>query len=249
MDEVLESIPASTWVAGPLPGHAIDKAVQLHNQRIAAVIQPLEADVRSYMTLLAKINGKRFSVVVNPSHLGLEKGIIEYKNRLEYVLTRADNHAIRVWIDTAAKKVDTVIETYMALAAHYASPGIMLHSNRQRTKADLQRMLHIVPHAHVAIVHDSDHGDFKSQQAVAQNFTKLAQYLVAKKIPLTIACKDGKLVHSVMKQAHKRAISICVQQPMGQAGSTEGVALEQYVPYGAAWKNIYFTKLRQLYRG
>ena len=119
MDETLATAAASTWIAGPRAEHAIEKAVHLHNNRIAAVIKPLEADMRSYMSLLAKINGKRFSIVVDSTHLGLYKTLIGYKACLEHVLTRAELHGIRTWIDTPQKKADAVIETYRAGAEYY----------------------------------------------------------------------------------------------------------------------------------
>ncbi len=258
---------ARQWVAGETMDDAVHVALEANRRGIHALVNhlgehyrekaPVEATVREYLRLVAKLKEARVDgdVSIKPTQFGI---FIDKEYALSQILPVLDATKAwgRIfWVDMeAASTVADTIWIYEDLRRRYDRVGLCLQANIRRTREDLVRLLPVG--ARIRLVKgaykETPDVAFTSRADIDRAYLRHLETLFAQGRDFAVASHDGRIIARALElsKAHPEvpfefAMLQGVRDPLKAELVTQGHKVTEYIPYGPTWLPYFTRRLRE----
>jgi proline dehydrogenase len=259
----------SRFVAGETPAEALERAADLNDRGIGAIVNllgehyreraPADRDATTYRELVDHVAnaGLWACVSVKPSQIGLAADEAAFRANAERIVAAAANRGIFVWFDMEDHTTtDATLDAYEALAREYGpdadtgAVGICLQANLRRTAGDLERLAPLPGKVRLVKGAYDEPADIahRSKAAVNAAYRDHLAYMFREfDDGIAVGSHDPAMIDLARDLHPEHGTSYEVQMLMGvreaaQTGlAADGVEVWQYVPYGARWA-AYFSR-------
>jgi proline dehydrogenase len=250
---------ASRFVAGSSLDEAIDAAVDLGNEGIAAMLDHLGENVErdeqaiaaanAYIAAIERIRvtpGLDCQISIKLTQLGLDRSEALCLSQVERVLAAAERGDTLVMIDMEDHRyVDRTLAMFRDLRTRHDLVGVCLQSALRRTPSDVLTLpeastIRLVKGAYL----ESPDAAFQRRREVDAAWAGLFTTLLARGHRVHAATHDERLVDGAIKVADERSIPRShvefqmlygIRRDLQRRLAADGRPVRVYVPYGAEW--------------
>lgn len=254
---------ANRFVAGETPAEALDRAIELNEQGLGAIINLLGEhytdrstvadDTGEYLDLVRDISreGLDACISVKPTQLGLDLGESLFHEQLEQVVTTAKAADVFVWMDMEGTgTTEPSVAAFETVAEEYPrGVGLCLQANLRRTGEDIERLADVPGKIRLVKGAYREPPDVAYQSAARVNEAyraHLESLFRTREWGIAVASHDPEMIEHA-KQLHAvHGGQLEFQMLMGvrhdaQLELAAEYAVYQYIPYGSRWVS-YFTR-------
>jgi proline dehydrogenase len=258
---------ASNFIAGKNNQDVKDTGKLLYSQKgIKPIANRLgehytdEHDIRTtktqYIELIDKFSNSpvKYEISVKPTQLGSEKGYNELYNNLDYIVKKASENDIFVWIDMEDEDhIVKTIKSYHQIALDYPrSAGICLQANLKRTKEDI-RIIGRIDGSSVRIVKGAyssyDSETFETKDKIDDNMKQIIDYatnVIDHRV--AIGSHDKEIIEDYTGDSYNDKIEFQMLKGVRedyQEELSDDYDVLQYMPYGEEWISYTYRRIRE----
>lgn len=259
---------ARRFVAGETSSEALDHVADLNSSDIGGILNLLgehyedpagaRSDSEMYEQLIADIGASELNccISVKPSQLGLEIDAETFESNLDHIVSTADDHSMRVWVDMEDHTtVDTTLDAVTTMADRYEVPmGVCLQSNLKRTDEDLERLVDspIAIRLVKGAYDEPASVAYQSRAQVDEVYKEQLDYLFEHANgTIAVGSHDPEMISHAQDLHDEFGSNYEVQMLMGvrtdaqKRLAQEGVTVNQYIPYGSKWFSYFYRRVRE----
>lgn len=260
---------AKRYIAGDELKDAIDAALALNREGIAATIDHLGENVkdkkqaeeaaREYLTLLDEIKRMKAEtgVSLKLTQMGLDVSEKLASANAESVIKKAASLGKFVRFDMEGSAyTQRTIDVFLSLHKKYPNTGIAIQSALKRSEADIKTL--IAEKTSVRLVkgayHEPPEIAFEKKEDVDASYERLMKELLLKGVKPALATHDEKIIEEAISFAEKKRIEkdafefqmlLGIKRPLQKRLAKEGFRVRVYVPYGRQWLPYTMRRLRE----
>jgi proline dehydrogenase len=255
---------ASRFVAGETPAAALDRAQELNDRDVKAILnllgehyedrQPADEDAEAYLRLLEDIEGSGIEacISVKPSQVGLDAGTEVFRENVERIVEYAAARDVFVWIDMEDHTTtDATLDAYEELAiAHDGGVGVCVQANLKRTEADLERVADLPGKVRLVKGAYDEPAEiaYKEKAAVNEAYREYLEYMFEHfDGGIAVGSHDPEMINLAEDLYEEYGTDFEIQMLMGVREDAQfELAAEyevwQYVPYGDKWLSYFYRR-------
>jgi len=255
---------ASKFVAGETPAAALDRARELNDRDVKAILNllgehyrdrgPADEDAEAYLRLLEEIDGSGLDacISVKPSQIGLDAGTQVFRENVERIVDHAADRDLFVWIDMEDHTTtDATLDAYEELARkHEGGVGVCVQANLKRTAEDLERLADVPGKVRlVKGAYDEPESIALTEKAdVDAAYEEYLEYMFEHfDGGIAVGSHDPAMVSLARDLHDEHGTDFEIQMLMGvredaQFDLAEEYEMYQYVPYGDKWLSYFYRR-------
>jgi proline dehydrogenase len=256
---------ASRFVAGETPAEAIERADDLNDRGVKAILNllgehyherpPADDDAAAYRDLVRDIADTDVDacVSVKPSQIGLDVGEEVFRENLEGIVETADEHGVFTWVDMEDHETtDATLDAYEDFARKYEGDvGVCVQANLKRTGDDLERLADVPGKVRLVKGAYDEPAElaYKDKARVNEAYREYLEYMFREfEDGVAVGSHDPAMIEHAADLHEEYGTDYEVQMLMGvrEDAQTElaadGVEVYQYLPYGDKWFSYFYRR-------
>jgi len=256
---------AGRFVAGETPAEAIERADDLNDRDVKAILNllgehyherpPADEDAAAYRGLVRDVADTDVDacVSVKPSQIGLDVGEDVFRENLEGIVEVADEHGVFTWVDMEDHETtDATLDAFEDFAREYEGDvGVCIQANLKRTAEDLERLADVPGKVRLVkgAYDEPKEIAYKKKERVNEAYRDYLEYMFREfDGGVAVGSHDPAMIQHAADLHDEYGTDYEVQMLMGvrEDAQTElaadGVEVWQYVPYGGKWFSYFYRR-------
>jgi proline dehydrogenase len=257
---------ASNFLAGETPAEAVAHATERNENNVGVILNLLgehyndrreaAADARAYGRLIGDIDrgDLRACVSVKPTQLGLDISEDCFREHLDHVVARGQEHDVFVWLDMEDHETtDATLDAFEHHACEHGTVGVCIQANLRRTGGDLERLAALPGKVRLVKGAYDPPADIahQSRERVEEAMRDHLRFMFREfEDGVALGSHDPALVTLAADLHETYGTPYEVQMLMGvRTGAQQDLAahheLWQYAPYGERWLSYFYRRVTE----
>ncbi|OYR55669.1 proline dehydrogenase family protein [Halorubrum halodurans] len=259
---------ARRFVAGESVPEALDHARARNEEGIGVILNLLgehyddpadaRADADAYRRLLDDLAGTDLDacISVKPSQIGLDVSADLFEEQYRDLVAHAHERDAFVWCDMEdADTTDATLDAFESIAADYPwSVGQCVQSNLKRTREDLERLVDVpgVVRLVKGAYDEPDSIAYTDKADVDEAYRGDIEFLFEHRDRgVAVGSHDPAMISLANRLGAEHDTDYEIQMLMGVREDAQrdlarqGVAVNQYAPYGGKWLSYFYRRVRE----
>jgi len=254
---------ASRFVAGETPATALDRAAELNERDVGAILNllgehydeagPADEDAEAYLRLLDDLATAelRACISVKPSQIGLDAGLPVFEDNVERIVSAAAAQGTFVWLDMEDHEAtDATLDAYeRQVTEHDGGVGVCVQANLRRTREDLARLAPLPGKVRLVkgAYDEPESIAYTSKERVDRRYEADLEFMFQEfEGGIAVGSHDPRMIDHAKQLHAEYGTDLEFQMLMGvredaQTDLAHEYDVWQYVPYGGKWIS-YFSR-------